>query len=43
MDAALVAPSANCESVSPRTSQPWAVDCIQLPMLPMNAARMNLR
>ena len=25
----------------PRTSQPWAVDCIQLPMLPMNAARMN--
>ena len=31
------------ESVRLRTSQPWAVACIQLPMLPTNAARMNRR
>ena len=41
--AALAAPSAKRESVSPRTSQPWAVACIQLPMLPTNAATMNRR
>ena len=36
-------PGRSRNSSASRTSQPCAVACIQLPMLPMNAARMNRR